>query len=155
MNEKVEQLQLCATLPGYLFVLANLSSIGDTVSLFCPKASVDYYTGMINFIGLKVANDQNEERPQYKLCVCANFQDADRFLIAEDSSIIPILLFPPKVVPEDLSSYADRILPYRANIIIVAELSQTVRQKEFYVALSKENRCFSQLKAGFLRYQLA
>lgn len=155
MNEKVEQIRLCATLPGYLFVLANLSNIGDTLSLSCPKTSVDYYTGMLRFIGLEVAKDQKEKQTQYKLYVCTNFQDADSFSIEDGSSIITILLFPKGVFPESFSQYACKILPGRTDLILVAELSQTVKRKEFCVALSRESGYFTRLKTKFLRYRLA
>lgn len=155
MNEKVEQISLCATLPGYLFVLANLSNIGDTLSLSCPDTSVDHYSGMLSFIGLKVAKGQEERQPHYKLCVCKNFKDADSFLAKEDSGVIAIFLFLQGVFSESFSNYADKILPGHTNLILVAELSQSVKKKEFCVALSKESDCAACLKAKLLRYRLA
>lgn len=155
MNEKVEQLQLTAKLPEYLYVLTNLSNIGDSLALFCPKAFVDHYTGMLRFIGLEVAKDWKEKQPQYKLCVCTDFQDVDKFLITGDSDIVSILLFSQNMFSEYFSDYADRLLPYHTNLILVTELFQAIKRKEFCVALSKESNFFSQLKTNLLRYRLA
>lgn len=140
-------MHLSAKIPGYLFILANLTNPGDVIQLNCPGEKREFISSMLGKIGLNVQSCVYypvEIAPEsFVLSVYEDMQD-----IKQNKSIIAteILLLPYQLPMQQFEHCAMSILPRYPNQIIIDELQDQAERKIFSVALSKESHFYARLK---------
>lgn len=155
MNDIIYFIQLSAKLPGYLFILANLTNPSDTIHLNCTEEKRTFISSMLPQIGLSVQPcmqyQEGQTQKQIILSVCEELQDIREIKTCD---AIKILLLPYQTPIQQFEHCAINILSRYPNYIIIDELQDLADSKTFSVALSKESYYYAQLKQRIVRSRL-
>lgn len=147
MNNTIDFMHLSAKVPGYLFILANLTNPGDAIQLNCPGEKRDFISSMLGQIGLNVQSCMyypEEIAPEsYVLSVCEDLQYIKQ---NKANATTEVLLLPYQLPIQQFKHCAKDILPRHPNQIIIDELQDLTERKTFSVALSKESHFYARLK---------
>lgn len=155
MNNSIDFLHLSSKLPGYLFVLANLTNPGDVVHLNCPEEKNAFLSSMLAQIGLSVQScthdtDENALKP----IIIHVYEDLQDIWQNKSNDATEILLLPYQIPIQQFEHCAMDILHRYPNYIIIDELQDQAESKTFAVALSKESHFYAQMKQKIERFNL-
>lgn len=155
MNNAVDFICLSSKLPGYLFILANLTNPGDAVCLYCSEEKKAFISSMLAQIGLSVQScicDAGGHSLQpIILHIYEYFQDIKQ---NKSNDITEILLLPYQFPIQKFEHCAMTFLDRNPNQIIINELQDLAESKTFTVALSKKSHFYTQLRQKIVHFAL-
>lgn len=147
MNNTIDFMHLSAKIPGYLFILANLTNPGDVIHLNCPEEKRGFISSMLAQIGLRVQSCMHypEENAQESI-ILSVYEDLQEIRRNKSNDATEILLLPYQLPIQQFEHCAMGMLPRNPNEIIIDELQDLAESKTFSVALSKESHFYTRLK---------
>lgn len=148
--DNIEFLKVSAKLPGYLFVLANLTMPGDSVLL---GTNDEHIQTQMNLIGLEPRSSPDNQF-QTAHMISKEMQNAGGTWIFELGNTAMVVQFRETISLEQFTSFSNKLIAQHLGAILVEELSNTVEAKSFMVALSRESSFYTSLKKKILRFGL-
>lgn len=158
MNKNVEILELSAKLPGYLFILANATDIGETVSLYCQPTQQGFYRSMLELIGLNVelgaSISSGTAWSKYIFIICDDTGDLEHIKKVDAEDALLFILLPERISRERLDRLVEQYLHKHYKWIVITEIYNCVHKKTFYTAFSTQSNTLKKLKSKIVKYQL-
>lgn len=147
MNNTIDFVRISSKIPGYLFILAHLTTPGDVIYLNCPGEKRNFITSMLAQIGISAQSCMHYTKDNVQeLIILSVFEKLEEIRQHESNHATEILLLPYQFPVQQFEHCAIGILSQNPNAIIIDELQYTAANKTFAVALSKGGDLYARLK---------
>lgn len=151
MNSSIEILYLTAKLPGYLYILANLTNVGDTVGFNCPESQTAYVSAMLAKLGLSAQANSFFQKGQLPKGIVLRVFDRLNASEEREDNYISILQFPYQFPLQQFKQCAEDILFRNPDYFIVDELQDLADCKSFAIAFLRGYHNSELLKQKIMR----
>lgn len=154
MQPQTDEIKAVSRLPGYLFILSFITSIGESIILKCQKEDYDLFSSMLNMIDLKAVTTAENSSLKCLYCI-RNVHELHNVDLS--ASCIPdsILYLNKKIMPNNLQNWKNTVLSKYVNSIIITDLGTTGRENYFSIMINKKNIYYTKFKKIFLEQKSA
>lgn len=143
MNSKISQIKITSKLPGYLFVLANITNIDEKIFLSCPKEDYLFTNSMLKEIGIHA---QHFSGTNIALLILDNLQILNTITYTKNKQICYIVYIENETISAYYKKEMEIFLIQHPQCIIIINTKLTVTNKSFDIYLNKSNRYFDKIQ---------
>lgn len=144
MNSKISQIQITSKLPGYLFLLANITNIDDKIFLSCSKEDYLFTNSMLKEIGI---HTQPYSGTNIALIILDNLQTLNTIPLTKNRQICHIVYIKNETLSEYYENEMELFLIQHPQYIIIVNTKLAVSNKFFDIYLNKTNRYFDKIQS--------
>lgn len=147
MCAHIKQIEIITKLPGYLFVLAGIADIHETIFLSCPKEDYTFISSMLNQIGLQGHCLTKEIAVERKyLFIIDNHCKLNTFGFLKNSHLCSIIYVNGGTFGEKADKRVKYFLMQHPDCIIVSNIEMTVSEKHFYIYINQNHSHYEKIQ---------
>lgn len=149
---KIKKIETASKLPGYLFVLAGITDIGDEVFLSCTKERYEFTSSMMNLIGIQVHPlTKKVAVPGKTLFLLKSISESNYLITVLNNSRCRIAYVEVNSVDNDLEKKIRHFLTSNTQCILIVNESLTVSKKYFSIYIDPGNMNYIKLQQYILK----
>ncbi len=147
MHSQVKVITTSVKLPGYLFVLTGITSIGDAVYLYCPQNSYEFLSSMLNMIGLQTRLMTDTNVKYNSLIIIDTYQEIKNINFLIENNNYPIIIYVMDNTFLKMSpAFTEKFILRYPQCILVINSKIAVGKKEFSVLINQQNPYYKKIK---------
>lgn len=146
MNSKISQVQTTSKLPGYLFLLSNITNINDEILLSCPEEDYEFANSMLNEIGIQAQPFSGKFAEDIVLFILDSVQQLKNINPAQYQQLCNIIFIKTETLNEDSEEKIKLFLVQYPQYIIIFNTILTVSNKCFCIYFNNANKYYEKFK---------
>lgn len=146
MNTKISQIQITSKLPGYLFLLANITNINDKIFLSCSNGEYEFFNSILKEIGIQAQPFYGNFTDDMGLFILDNIQQLNTIKPAKNEQSCHIIYIKNEIISEHSKEKVKLFLIQHPQYIIILDTELTVSIKRFSVNMNKANQHYEKIK---------
>lgn len=151
MSSKVEIIKASTKLPGYLFVLANITKINELIDLYCTNDNIKIPKILLASIGVYTQRTKSSKyiitSNKTTLIILNTIEEINCLTLLDNNDLGSTLLYVSNINSyQDFKIQANELIAQYPSCILTANISMTAKKKEFYIVINNTNTFYKKIK---------